>query len=208
MKKKKKMVREPNTEYKIIVAARNVFQRRGFDGARMQEIADEAGINKAMLHYYYRSKDKLFEAVFHEALMKIFPIIFILMESEADLEDKIERFVTTYIDHIKANPHLPGFVIHEITTNPGRLTQFLMAQQIQKPKKFISQVKAGIAQNRYRDIDPGQFLVSVAAQCVFPFIAKPLVQLLLQLDEKGFENFIEQRKKQLPELILSGLRNS
>ena len=105
------------TEQKIFEAARDVFHRRGFDGARMQEIADKAKINKALLHYYYRSKDKLFEAVFREALKRIGPIMFEALDREIPLEKKLKMFVSNYIDLVTKHPFIPGFIMHEMHTN-------------------------------------------------------------------------------------------
>jgi len=192
-------------EKKIIEAARHIFHTRGFDGARMQEIADEAKINKAMLHYYFRSKDALFEAVFKEAAMKIFPVIIAHLESDLPLEEKIKAFVHNYIEFIKANPFMPGFVIHEITQNPARFEKMLSGRMI-RPEKIIKQIQEGIDAGKYIPIAPGQLVVSVIAMCVFPFVAKPMVKFALNMGEQQFNEFIDQRKAQITEFILNGIR--
>ncbi|MBX7152024.1 TetR/AcrR family transcriptional regulator [bacterium] len=195
------------SEAKIIEAARNVFHRKGFDGARMQEIADEAGINKAMLHYYFRSKDQLFEAVFKEALGRIFPMLLSVLMSDETVEQNLMKFIPTYIETIKQHPYLPGFVLHEMTRNPERLTNMVRSVGVASaPPKILQQLQKGMDEGRYITIAPEQILVSVLAACIFPFVAKPMVKVALGMDDEKFDQFINQRKEQLPEFILNGIK--
>ncbi|NUM79381.1 TetR/AcrR family transcriptional regulator [bacterium] len=195
------------SEEKIIEAARNVFHRKGFDGARMQEIADEAGINKAMLHYYFRSKDQLFEAVFKEALGRIFPMLLSILMSDEPIEENLKKFIPAYIDTIKKHPYLPGFVLHEMTRNPERLTNMVRSVGVASaPPKILQQLQKGMDEGRYIAIAPEQILVSVLAACIFPFVAKPMVKVALGMDDEKFDQFINQRKEQLPEFLLNGIK--
>ena len=114
-------IKVDSTEERILEAAKKVFIRKGMYGARMQEIADEAGINKALLHYYFRSKNKLFEAIFQEAFHEFVPNAFGILKSDMPFEEKIRLFVSNYIDLISTNPFLPIFIINEINQNPDRL---------------------------------------------------------------------------------------
>ena len=139
-------VQDKNTETLILDTARQIFIEKGFDGARMQEIADKAGINKALLHYYYRSKQKLFEAIFDESFKKIIPRIFEFMSSSKSLEFKIEQFVSSYIDILIENPHLPSFVLHELNRNPGRITDMVLISGIDSTSiknKLAEQIAKG-----------------------------------------------------------------
>ncbi|HMV26911.1 TetR/AcrR family transcriptional regulator [bacterium] len=198
---------QDSAENKIIKAARSIFHRRGFDGARMQEIADEAGINKALLHYYYRSKDRLFQAVFEEAISRFFPLVLHMINSEAPLEQKIEKLIHTYIDFIKNNRFIPGFVLHEMTTNPERMRRIFEERGIVPKLDVIKrQIREGIEDGRYIPIEPEQLLLSILSQCVFPFVAKPMVEFFFSMDEKQFNEFIERRKAQVTMLVLNGLR--
>ncbi len=119
------MVNKVNTEDRILEAAKEVFIAKGFDGARMQEIADTAEINKALLHYYFRNKDKLFEAVFEETLLQIGPMVLSFVNEPIPLEVKIWKFVDDYIEIIRNNPKLPLFILNEIHVNPDRILSFL-----------------------------------------------------------------------------------
>ena len=116
---------EKETDERIYEAARDIFHERGFDGARMQEIANRAGINKALLHYYYRSKDLLFEKVYQAAAKKLFPNIMVSLRSDDPLPKKVRLFVSGYIDTLRDNPYMPGFILHELNRNPDRLKNFL-----------------------------------------------------------------------------------
>ncbi len=117
-----------NTEYHILEAAKKVFQSKGMDGARMQEIADEAKINKAMLHYYYRSKQLLFEAVFINAFELLAPQLNAILNDDSSIEKKVRNFTSNYISFIIKHPYLPSFIIQELNRNP----EFILKLKDQK----------------------------------------------------------------------------
>ena len=194
------------TEQKILEAAKRVFIRKGLEGSRMQEIADEAGINKALLHYYYRSKDKLFEAVFIETFYKLFPAIVELMKSDISLFEKIELFTRNYIDIFIENPFVPGFVLHELSRNPQRIVSLISGIGIE-PSVFITQVEEEIREGNIKPVDPYHLVVNMLSMCIFPFAARPiLLNVLFQNDPKAYDGFIAQRKKEVPEFIIRSIK--
>ena len=194
-----------STEQRIVDAARSVFVERGFAAARMKEIAGKAGLNQALLHYYFKNKDLLFERVFQDAVRTFFPLIISILESDKGIEEKMTDLVHTYVDFLKANPHVPGFLIHEVTQNPNRLTKFLRTEALPVPVKLIRQYQDGVAAGKYIPIDPIQLIVSVIAMCVFPFVARPMIQTVFGLDNGAFESFIENRKDQVTHFIINGM---
>lgn len=196
---------ELNPEEQILVAAKTVFQRKGFDGARMSDIAKEAGINQALLHYYYRSKDKLFQAVFRIAVLTLFPKIIQIFNTEKPLEQKIEEFINKYFDLLIQFPYMPGFVMHEMSTHPERIKEFFSSHQLLRPQKMIQQYREGIESGRYNPCDPEQFFVSVIALCVFPFAAKPIIQTALNKSDEEYKKFLHERKVYLIDFILNGM---
>src|ERR1044072_5156579 len=109
------------TEERILEAARSVFIRRGTAGARMQEIAAEAGVNQALLHYYFRSKDKLAAAAFGQMASRLFPALLPVLASEASLDAKIDQIVAIYHENLTRNPFLPGYVLAELQYHPERI---------------------------------------------------------------------------------------
>lgn len=199
---------DKNTEILILDTARLVFVEKGFDGARMQEIADKAGINKALLHYYYRSKEKLFEAIFKESIRKIVPHIFEFMGSSVTLAEKIEGFIGSYIDLLIDNPHIPSFVLHELYRNPSRIGDALLTSGID-PNLLKIQLAEQMRDENYTEIDPQQLLVNIIALCVFPLVARPILQtVLFDKDPEKYQQFIDSRKQEVTRFILKALEKS
>ncbi|HUM46051.1 MAG TPA: TetR/AcrR family transcriptional regulator [Chitinophagales bacterium] len=200
------MPRDLSTEQKILAAARKVFQSKGMHGARMQDIADTAGINKALLHYYFRSKDQLFEAVFKEALQQLFPKIELLANSAIPLPKKIEQFVHGYMDVLMEHPFLPGFVLHEINQDPDKFERlFIPKGAVTKNKKFLQQIAEEVKKGAINPIDPRQLMVNMLSLCIFPFAAKPMICKVMGMNEKEFRQFIAQRKQLIPSLIIQSI---
>ena len=197
---------ETNTEEIILNAAENEFHKNGFSGTRMQQIAERAGINKAMLHYYFRSKEKLFTKVFYRALSELFPMIKGILESNRELDDKIEEFVHTYIKTMRYRPQLPLFIINEINQRPDRLNNFIRENDVGIPYKFMKQVYDEMEAGRIKKMDPRQLIVNVLSLSVFPFMGRQLIQTVLGMEDKEFENFLEVRQKQLHTFILNALK--
>lgn len=192
-----------STEEQIFEAAREVFHQKGFDGARMQEIADKAGINKSMLHYYYRSKDKLFEKVYQLSLMRALPQIVQKLNEDRPLEEKLRLFVTEYLKVIKANPHIPSFIIHELNTNPSRIQEFFIKQVSKKIQPFIEQLRVAAEKgNITGDMKAEHVVANTMGLVIFPFIGKPILQIIFGLDENAFNGFIDERVEFLPDYIV------
>lgn len=192
-----------STEEKIFMAAREVFHQKGFDGARMQEIADKAQINKSMLHYYYRSKDKLFEKVYQLSLMRALPRIVVLLNKDLQLEEKLRRFVREYLKIIKDNPEIPSFIIRELNTNPSRIQQFFRSQIVKNVQPFIDQIREASNEGRIKgDLPPEQVIINIISLIIFPFIGKPILQILFEMKPDDFEAFIDQRIEFLPDVVI------
>ena len=206
--------RDIATETRILEAARQVFVRRGTAGARMREIADEAGVNQALLHYYFRSKDFLAQAVFQQAAGRLFPPLIALLGSEASLEEKVERVVEHELRVLLENPFLPGYVLAELNQNPDRAAQLVTALMGTPVESFAPQVFARlaaqiddrVAAGEMRPISADQFVMNLVSLCVFPFAARPMFCALLQLDGRGFAEMIERRRKTLVPFFLAALR--
>lgn len=207
-------VRDGDTEQRVLEAARIVFVRRGTAGARMQEIAQEAGVNQALLHYYFRTKERLAEAVFRQVAGQIMPAVLRLLSTEAPLEEKVERFVHLYLDTFARSPFLPGYVLSEMHHHPQRIPQLLArtagspAASVARPvfQRLTAEIDARVRAGTMRPISAEQFAVNLLSLCVFPFAARPLIGAVMALDDAGFMAFIEERKRELPRFFLNGLR--
>lgn len=198
--------KELNTELSILNAAKKIFIQKGFDGTKMQDIANEAGINKSLLHYYFRSKDKLFETIFEEAIMQFFPKISDTMASDISFEKKVEAFVDIYITMLQNNPYIPMFILHEINSNPDKIFS-LLGKHINYIQNILFGFKKEVINNNIENINAEQLIVNMLSLCIFPVIAKPMLKgMLLNNDEDAYLNFIEQRKKEIPKFIINSLK--
>lgn len=197
-----------STEENILNVAREVFMQNGYDGTSMQMIASVAGINKSLLHYYYRSKERLFEKIFSKAFSQFIPHLGVIFMSDMTLEEKIYAFTERYIDVFIENPLIPIFVMQELSKNPQHLADLVrdagINPDIMKQKIIQSLEKENIALE-----DPRHFMVNLIGLCVFPFAARPLIQrMMFNNDEVAYNNFLVERKKEVPQLILNAIRRA
>ncbi len=177
---------DTSTEEKIIEAARKVFLEKGYAATRTRDIAEEAGINLALLNYYFRSKEKLFQLVMVENLQQLFIVVLpIVNNDELTLEQKLETLAENYIDLLIDNSDLPIFILSEIRANPERFKDRLQVQHILRNSSFVSQIR-----EKRPDVEPVHFIVSLLGMIIFPFIAKPI----LFSDTKRFNALMEERK--------------
>lgn len=196
---------EKNAEERIFESAQRVFFEKGYDGARMQEIADAAGINKSMLHYYYRSKDKLFEGVFRTSLMDVIAPAIDLLSGPLPLRDKIERFIHLYIDQLRANPHVPAFVLYELGRHPERLRQFIGEHAQRVFPGFAAQIEEAVRRGEVKPVQPRHLVVNLIGLCIFPFIARPIIETGLGMDEEAYEVFLQERKQEVTAFMFNAL---
>jgi len=202
------MVKEKDntTEDNILEAAKNVFQHKGMFGARMQEIANEAGINKALLHYYYRSKQLLFEAVFKQAFGLMAPKLSAIINSELSLEEKIREFSSNYISFVIKHPYLPNFIIQELNSNPQFIEQLVSEKNIPDIAGFKKQVEEMTAAGKIRHINPNQLFVNIIALNVFPFIGASLLKGFTKMDDKSYQKLLEERKTTVADFIINAIK--
>jgi len=206
--------RDVSTEQKILDAAHAVFVRRGTAGARMQEIAADAGVNQALLHYYFRSKEHLARAAFERAAMQLMPAAIRIIASGAALEDKVTRIVDLYLTQLTHAPYLPGYIISELTHHPERVRQLIATLSGLAPEDIGSrvfgalkaQIDERVAAGTMRPIAPQTFMVNLMSLCVFPFAAAPMFKAVIGMDDEAFVRFIEQRRRELPAFFLKALR--
>jgi len=201
------MAQDRNTEELIIEAAKKVFVKRGLAGARMQEIADEAGINKAMLHYYYRSKEKLFEIVFNEAFSKVIGRLSEVVGQPMAFEEKIRAIVEHYIISISDTPYLPIFVLNEINQQPDMIIKRLSSfPGFQNVLGFMKEVVEAGKNGIIKEVSPIQLFLNIVSMCIFPFVARPLIQGIMMQDNVQFDMIIQERKTLVADVILSWLK--
>ncbi len=201
-------VKDENTEGQILDAAKNVFQSKGMDGARMQEIADEAGINKAMLHYYYRSKQLLFEAVFKNAFSLLAPQLNAILNDDSSIEEKIKNFTSNYITFIINHPYLPNFIIQELNRNPEFILKLKENSGFPNLEKFKIQVDNDVENGLIKPISAEQLFINILSLNIFPFVAKPLIMAFTNTDNKTYKQLMENRKTEVSNFIINSIRQS
>ena len=190
---------DTTTEEKIKNAARTVFHKKGFAAARTRDIAEEAGINLALLNYYFRSKEKLFNIVMLEAFQSFFSTISIVFnEEDSTLEEKIKKFASSYIDLLFQEPEIPLFIMSEVRNNPEGLLQKVNLKKAVFGSIFSTQYNEAIRLGRIKDRHFLHLMMNLMGLIAFPFIAKPLLKEITGLNEVQYNNIIDERKALIP----------
>ncbi|MDR3062468.1 MAG: TetR/AcrR family transcriptional regulator [Dysgonamonadaceae bacterium] len=200
--------KDASTEEKIKAAAFKIFQQKGFAGSRTRDIAEEAGINLALLNYYYRSKEKLFKIVIEESLGQLFiQLQRLINEESTSLSEKIDKITGLYIDLLKKNPNLPLFILGEIQSDPEKFKKQVGIPDISIQEIVtIRQAKEQMKITGIENIDPFHIIINLISMTIFPFAARPMIKILTKWDDNGFDQFIEERRQLIPVWIKSMLK--
>jgi len=194
------------TEEKIFEAATDVFVEKGMDGARMQDIATHAGINKALLHYYFRTKDQLFSKVFEKIAKRMFSKFAPVFDENLTLEEKIRFFFNAHISFMKDNPRLPGFILNEINRNPARIKKLLSTIEFRKIWTLLkSQHKNELDKYNITEENLPQIMTTIASMSVFPFAARGILEGIFQNMDVDFDRYIEERKEFAAEFVIKAI---
>lgn len=189
------------TQNKIAGTARELFLEKGFDGVKMQELADRAGVNKGLLHHYFKNKQSLFDDVFAKAIDQLFGKIETSLASKGSLEDKINLIVDAYFDMLLSNPKLPIFVFSELNRNPELLQNLFSTNRI---SILINGLKK--ENNKINDKNAIHIILTIVSLSVFPFMARPIVLKMVK-NEENFSQLIEERRPMI-KLLVSNLVKS
>ncbi|OFY74870.1 MAG: hypothetical protein A2V46_16080 [Bacteroidetes bacterium RBG_19FT_COMBO_42_7] len=198
---------DKQTEEKIFDAATDVFTEKGMDGARMKDIANHAGINKALLHYYYRTKDHLFNAVFEKIAGNMFAKFAPVFDTNLSLEEKIRFFFREHIAFMQKNPRLPAFLLNEFHRNPQRIRKLIQNIDINKLWTTLeAQHKEELKRYNITKENIPQFMTTVAGMSVFPFIARPVIASVMEKMGYNFDEYIEERKEYAADFVINALK--
>lgn len=197
-------------EEKIKEAARNEFITAGFAGARMQRIAKNANINSALLHYYFRSKENLFEIIFSDAINSIFDTINkTLSESHKDIFAKISQIINDYVDFVFECPQLPMFVLMEFSYNPDRIKNLSIDLNASHNfKLFADQIEKAKSEKIIRDtVNSQDVFTDILSLTLFQFTVEPFLSTTFSLDRMQYVEFIQRRKTVIAETIINSIKN-
>lgn len=194
------------TQENILTAARTIFAQKGLAGARMQEIADSAGINKALLHYYYRSKEKLFQQIFDEALKKIIRPLASFLADDSELFQKIRNICELYHSMLAEYPFIPNFVLNEVYTDPSRILNLIHVEGIIEGKqKTLGQIQEAVKAGKIRPIDPRELILNIISLSIFPFASRPITKELLYKDT-DIDEVLKARANRVADFVIQSIK--
>ena len=188
-------LKDSTTEEKVLEAAKEVFMKYGLYGARMQDIADTAGINKALLHYYFRSKEKLFDAVFDGALEKYFAQMTVIGDKSLPIKDRLMQYVDNMFEFFTEYPQMSMFIIKEISINPEMFHEKVKHLKNQR-SMLIPTLKEAFANKEIETFDPVTFMVNQHSLCAYPFLASPLYSVMLKKYDYEWDGEAKNKIKQ------------
>lgn len=193
---------DSSTEEKIKNAARTIFHRKGYAATRTRDIAEEAGLNLALLNYYFRSKQKLFDLIMLESLQQfVESMTNVFNDPETSLEKKIELLVSNYIDLLTQEPDIPLFILSELRSNPQELVSKMRIKEVMMNSYLMKQMLQAVEKKEIAPIHPLHFIMNIMGLTVFPFIAKPILSHLGDLSGEEFNRLMQQRKALVPHWV-------
>lgn len=197
-KPKKTAEKDLSTEEKIKAAARKIFTKKGFAATRTRDIAEEAGINLALLNYYFRSKENLFDIIMMENFRQFIRGISVQVYNETtSIHEKVEKIAAAYIDFLLQHPDLPFFILNEIQRGPSNMAAKINEEVAPMRSNLIRQLQDAGKAGKIT-IEPFHFIANLVGLTIFPFIGKPILQRVTNVDDTQFRNLMEERKKLVP----------
>ena len=195
MSQKNHIKADGSTEEKIKVAARKLFTQKGFSATKTRDIATEAGINLALLNYYFRSKEKLFEIIMLENIGHFFQgVLLIVNDEKTSFYKKIDLLVDFYISRLIDNPDVPLFVLNEARNNPETLPLQFNLMNSHFMKQFMEEIKRG----KIQKINPNHLMVNILGLTIFPFAARPMMKKIRNISDDEFHSLMLERKELVP----------
>lgn len=196
---KAKPATDPTTEEKIKHAAREVFHQKGYAATRTRDIAEAAGINLALLNYYYRSKEKLFDIIMMETMQRFMgTIIMVINDKDSSLQQKLEQMADRYIDLFKEEPEIPLFIMIELRSNPKNLLEHIRPKEILMQSVLAKQFQQAIKDGKIPPQHFLHFMMNLMGMIIFPFVAAPMFKNIGELNDKQYKTIMEERKQMIP----------
>lgn len=194
--KKDKPVKSDNFEQLILDIAENVFLEKGYASTTTTEIAKRVGCNQALIHYYFRTKDKLFERLFEKKFFSFMTSVSFSRETSPNFKEIIRSIVHNHLNIISENPKLPFLIISEMTLNPQRFR--IIAEKIEGVVKNMLndldvELKKEIKAGRVREISTFDLLLNILSMNIFMFVAEPLISFVKEFSWDEYMTFVKQR---------------
>ncbi|HLT75196.1 MAG TPA: TetR/AcrR family transcriptional regulator [Ohtaekwangia sp.] len=202
------------TQDLIKETAKSLFFKKGYLKATTQEIADEAGVNRALIHYYFRSRDQLLEMLLDESLCEKKERVRTILSSDLPFREKIALYIDVVVDYALEFPFLEPFIISETARNPEKISEFCSKDRGKSSELIGPQLEEEIRKKRIAPISPEHFMVNLSAMCHYPLLAKSVLKTIHGMTEAGFKKFLMERKKviyatifkeEMPEVSLNSI---
>jgi TetR/AcrR family transcriptional regulator len=196
----------------ILEAAEQVFVEKGLSGARMQEIADRAGINKTLLHYYFRTKENIFARILRQVFSTFLQKIDASIPDDAPFPAALRMFIDSFVDYIAGHPKIPMFVMQELSRGGGIVSEVLAAtlDRISFPNRFLKLISQEVEAGRLEAVDPAQTVITVLGSCIYYFVAEPIIRAVLSKVQPDLvydrAAFVARRKEEIFKVIYYGLK--
>ena len=197
------MSETPQTEILIKETAKRIFFQKGLLNATTQQIADEAGVNRALIHYYFRSRDQLFKTVLEEAVNESRNKVDAIFNSEESFKVKISKYLDVFIDRNAEFPYMQNFIITEIMQDPEKLKEHFSRKRNHMLKHIVPHLKKEIESGSMEPIDPEHFIVNMMSMCSYPLVAKPFIQNMFSYDDKMYRKFLKERKQVIYKVLFN-----
>jgi len=194
-------------EERILAAATEAFAAQGYFGARTQTIADAAGVNKAMLHYYFRSKENLYGHVIKAAFMRILTQVGEAWLHKGPLETRLRGVVDSYMDNYEKNPGFLKIILREVVDGGERFRKIF--REMKDIETLSSDFTPVDLVHRVADelgLSPSEavhLIVNLIGMCVISFTSPPLLESLLNFDVSDFQSFLKERRVAIKAMILA-----
>lgn len=208
VKKRENMLLDNSTEEKIKESARKVFLKKGYAATRTRDIAEGAGINLALLNYYFRSKEKMFELIMLETMFSFMQkMAVVLNDEDSKLEKKVELIASNYIDFFTEEPNVPIFVLNEMHKNPRLLFDTLPVRELFFNSVFFRQYQTQVAKGKIKEGNPANFLINMMSLIIFPFVGSPIFKLITGTLDVQYLELMQERKKLIPRWVKAMMKS-
>jgi TetR/AcrR family transcriptional regulator len=195
-------MKESKTKETIKAAAKNLFFKKGNIHATTQDIADEAGVNRALIHYYFSSREQLFEVILNDAYQNITKRLHKAISSDSSFKEKIENFVSSYIDEAIEFPFMESFIASEFNRYSDLHFSLISNETTNSVMEgFFAELQVEMKKGTIPSMPPDQFLINITSMCSFPLITRPLIQRTFNMDDKAYLEFIKNRKVEILKMI-------
>ncbi len=196
-----------NTKEKILNSAIKIFIENGYSGARMRDIADEAGINKGLLHYYFKSKNALFTEVIKSSAQDFFPKLGRILHSDKTFFEKIELIVDEYIEVLLKNPHFPPFIVNELNNNTDIFINTLFSAVSIPDKAFVfSLIQEEVSKGNIKSVNPVHLILDTLSLIIYPFLARPALKKISEMNDEQFYDLMRLRKRTIVDTLINNIK--